>query len=233
MTEEDLGDAPAEKKPSKPDRRQLLAVVVVAIVGIAVFVWLSGRSENSVAEEPEGQDYAEVVFREANFSIELPGHWQFFEQRNPDPEIAMVAGEPGTQNNVRVRVSPLAEPVFITSTTPGEVVAEFQAEFDRFIDEGPEVVEVLRRQRVRIGSVQGWQYLYTFQDSVTGSEGVHSHLFLLGGPRLYVIVFQALPTENFAELAGTFDHIVASFKLLNEPSAAASPSPEPEAAATP
>lgn len=236
MTQEDREEAPIETKSSSLDRKRLLAVAVVVIVGIATFVWFSNRSEDPVAEDSEEQDFAEVVFEQSNFSIELPGHWQFFEQQNPDPQIAMVAGAPGTQNNVRVRVSPLAEPVFITSSTPSDVIAELQAEFDKFIDDGPDVVEVLRRQRVRIGSVQGWQYLYTFRDSVTGVEGVHSHIFLLGGPRLYVLVFQALPTENFAELAGTFDQIVASFKLLNEPSPAAggpSPEAEPEAAPAP
>ena len=236
MVTEEHSDAPPTGEPPKPDRTRLLVVLAVVVLGAGVFWFLSRSDEGPTASEEESAgDYATIEDPEAGFSIKLPRNWEFFEQERADPEIRMVVGATGTQNNLRVRVSPLAEPVVLTTETPENVIAELQAQFDRYIDEGEAVKEVLQRQRVNINGVQGWEYLYTFTDEPTGDEGVHSHFFLLGGERLYVLVFQVLPASNFEDYARTFDEIITSFELIDdeqpadneEPAASPSPSPQP------
>lgn len=216
-------DAPGEAEAPKPDRKRLLIVLAVVIAAVAVLLYANRPAEPGT-EEAASVEYHRIEFPDHGFSVRLPGNWEVFEQAQEDPQIVMVAGVSGTQNNVRIRVSPLAEPVVIDEQTPDSVIAEFQAQFDRFIDQGDGVKEVLNRQRIRVNGVHGWQYLYTFTNEPTGQEGIHSHIFLLGGPRMYVFVFQALPAENYGELAGTFDEIISSFELLgSEPS----PTPAP------
>lgn len=217
------GDSPA---PRKPDRKRLLIVLAVVVVG-ALVLFFSNRDDDTPAGE--GEESAELVpieDREAGYSLELPQNWQFFEQQQEDPQIRMVAGVSGTQNNLRVRAVPLPLPVVIDDATPDNVVAELQAQFDKYIDDGENVREVIQRQRVRINGVQGWWYLYSFNDSAGQEEGIHSHFFMLGGNQMYVLVFQVLPASNYGNYAGIFDEIISSFRLIN-PAASPSPSPSP------
>lgn len=220
------GDAPVDPQPSKPDRRRLFVVLAVVIVAAGVLLY-ANRSQPQAGEEEDGATFR-IEYPTHGFAVRLPGNWEIYEQE--DPQIVLVAGVSGTQNNVRVRVSPLPNPVAITDDTPESVIAELQAQFDAFIDSGEGVKEVLRRQRIRVSGAHGWQYLYTFTDEATGQEGIHSHIFLLGGTRMYVLVFQALPTSAYGEMAGTFDQILTSFELLRSE---ASPSPAEEASPSP
>lgn len=204
-------DAPTGPPAPRPDRKRLLIVLGVLLAAGALALYLN-RPEPA-AEEPE-TTFHRIEFPNEGFSIELPGNWEVFEQDQEDPQIVIVAGVSGTQNNVRIRVSPLPTPVAITDETPESVVAELQARFDAFIDRGEGVKEVLRRQRIKVDGLHGWQYLYTFTNEPTDQEGIHSHIFLLGGSRMYVLVFQALPTSSYGSLAGTFDEILSSFEIL-------------------
>ncbi len=217
-------DSDAQPKPEirKPDRRRLVIVVVVVILAGAVLAYANRPTDSGTKEA--SVEYHRIEFPDHGFSIRLPGNWEVFDESQDDPQIVMVAGVSGTQNNVRIRVSPLPQPAVIDDSTPESVIAEFQAQFDAFIDRGEGVKEVLRRQRIKVNGVHGWQYLYTFTNQPSGQEGIHSHIFLLGGSRMYVLVFQALPAANYGELAGTFDEIISSFELLRPE---ASPSPAP------
>ena len=213
--------------PKKPDRKRLLLVLGVLIVAAVVLFLANQEDPPPATDEEESIDMATIEDREGGFSIKLPDNWQFFEQQQQDPQIRMVVGEPGTQNNLRIRISPLAEPVVIDNTTPDNVLAEFQAQFDKFIDDGENVREVLQRQRVNINGVHGWWYLYSFNDSRGQEEGIHSHFFLMAGDKMYVLVFQVLPTSNYQRYARTFDQIITSFRLLGDEAASPSPSPSP------
>ncbi|CAN5837726.1 hypothetical protein BH23ACT12_BH23ACT12_24490 [soil metagenome] len=210
--------------PRKPDRKRLLVVLAVVVVA-ALVLFLANRDDNAPdGEEAASAEPVPIEDREAGYSLELPQNWQFFEQQQEDPQIRMVAGEPGTQNNLRVRAVPLPQPVVIDDNTAENVIAELQAQFDKYIDDGENVREVIQRQRVRINGIQGWWYLYSFNDSAGQEDGIHSHFFMLGGNKMYILVFQVLPASNYANYAGTFDDIIASFKLI-EPVAAPAPSP--------
>lgn len=200
-------------KSRKPDPKRLLIVLVVVLLAASV-LYIASRDEEPQVKAEDGVTLVPVEDREGGYSIELPTNWQLFEQEQEDPQIRMVAGDRSGQNNVRIRVSPLAQPVIIDSKTPDSVLAEFQAQFDKYIDDGENVREVIQRQRVNINGLQGWWYLYSFNDSRGQEEGLHSHFFLMGGSKLYVLVFQTLPASAYKDLAGTFDKMIASFKLL-------------------
>jgi len=215
-------EAPPKAEPAKPDRKRLLIVLVVVVIAGAVLFY-ANRPDAGTPPTSETQ-FHRIEFPEHGFSIRLPGNWEIFNESQNDPQIVMVAGVSGTQNNVRIRVTPLPEPVVINNETPESVIAELQAQFDRFIDEGDSVKEVLRRQRIRVNDVHGWQYLYTFTNEPTNQEGIHSHIFLLGGSRMYVLVFQALPTSAYGDMAGTFDEIFSSFELMR-PETTPTPAP--------
>ncbi|HEX2052382.1 MAG TPA: PsbP-related protein [Actinomycetota bacterium] len=222
MATQDTG-IPADNKARKFDRNRLLVVLAVVAVGIGIFLF-ANRSQEPAAKGEQEPEFFRIEFPDHRFSIRLPGDWEVFQPERQDPQIVLVAGVSGTQNNVRIRVSPLPQPVTITDTTPDSVVAEFQALFDGYIDQGEGVKEVIQRQRVKVDGLHGWQYLYTFTDTQTGEEGMHSHIFLLGGTRMYVIVFQALPTSNYGVMADTFDEIITSFEVMDSEQPTPSPS---------
>lgn len=225
--ETDVPSDSAPPEPGKPkkaaDRTRLLVVLGVVVVAAVVFFLANRNEDPEPAAKGGGVEFVNVEDREGRYTIDLPTTWQLFEQQQEDPQIRMVVGEPGTQNNLRVRVSPLPQPVVINQNTPDTVLAELQAQFDKYIDDGQNVREVIQRQRVNINGLQGWWYLYSFNDDAGNEEGFHSHFFLLGGDALYVLVFQTLPASDYPKYASTFDKMIASFKLL--PDRAPSPSP--------
>lgn len=220
------GNAPgAADKVRKPDRKRLLIVLSVLVVA-ALVLFFANRDDPTPAAKDDSTEMVPIEDRDDGFAIDLPGNWIFLEQEQADPQIRMVVGDEATQNNLRVRVSPLPQPVVVTDDTPDNVVAELQAQFDRYIDSGENVREVIQRQRVKINGVHGWWYLYTFNNAGGAEEGVHSHFFMLGGEKLYTLVFQVLPATAYEKYAATFDEIISSFKIL-DPEASPAPSASP------
>lgn len=211
-------------KVKKPDRKRLLIVVAVVVLG-GVVLFLANRDEPAPAAKDDSSEMVPIEDRDDGFAMDVPGNWVFLEQEQEDPQIRMVVGEEGApQNHLRVRVSPLPQPVVLTEDTPDNVVAELQAQFDRYIDNGENVREVIQRQRVKINGTYGWWYLYSFNNAGGEEEGVHSHFFMLGGDRLYTLVFQVLPAKSYGKYAGTFDKMISSFRVLDpDASPAASP----------
>lgn len=226
MATQDTATPAEEPKERKFDRKRLLIVAAVVVVGVAALLW-ANRPEEPVATERE-VEYFRIEFPDHRFSLELPGDWEVFEPEQADPQLVLVAGVSGTQNNLRIRVTPLPVPVSITDTTPDNEIAEFQAQFDQYIDQSEDVSEVIRRLRIKVDGVHGWSYLYTFNDPRSGQEGIHSHIFLLNENRMYVLVFQALPASAYGEMAGVFDKILTSMEFMND-SEVASPAPSPSA----
>ena len=79
---------------------------------------------------------------------------------------------------------------------------------------------------MKINGVHGWWYLYTFNNAGGEEEGVHSHFFMLGGEKLYTLVFQVLPATAYEKYAATFDEIISTFEIL-DPAASPAPSESP------
>lgn len=220
------GNAPnAADKVRKPDRKRLL--IVLAVLGVAALVlFFANRDAPAPAAKDDSTEMVPIEDRDDGFAIDLPGNWVFLEQEQEDPQIRMVVGDEATQNNLRLRISPLPQPVVVNDDTPDNVIAGLQAQFDQYIDNGENVRKVIQRQRVKINGVQGWWYLYTFNKAGGEEEGVHSHFFMLGGEKLYTLVFQAIPATAYEKYAATFDKIISSFEILDrEASPAPSASP--------
>jgi hypothetical protein len=225
-TDVPTGNAPqSADKIRKPDRKRLLLVLAV-VVAAAVVLFLANRDEPAPAAKDDSVEMFSIEDRDDGFAIDLPGNWVFLEQERVDPQIRMVVGEQGTQNNLRVRVSPLPQPVVVNDDTPDTVVAQLQGQFDQYINTGENVRDVMQRSRVKINGVHGWWYLYSFNNAGGEEEGVHSHFFMLGGDKLYTLVFQVLPASGYPKYAATFDKMISSFEILN-PGSAASPEASP------
>lgn len=220
------GNAPnAADKVRKPDRKRLLIVLAVLVVA-ALVLFFANRDDPAPAAKDDSTEMVPIVDRDDGFAIDLPANWIFLEQEQADPQIRMVVGDEATQNNLRLRVSPLPQPVVVNDDTPDTLVAELQAQFDQYIDSGENVRDVIQRQRVKINGVHGWWYLYTFNNAGGEEEGVHSHFFMLGGDKLYTLVFQVLPATAYEKYAATFDRIITSFEIL-DPEASPAPSGSP------
>jgi hypothetical protein len=67
------------------------------------------------------------------------------------------------------------------------------------------------RQRLQVGDVPGYLYLYGYTDPA-GRSWMHWHLILFAGSRLYALVFQA-PTAAGERYVAVFDRIAASFRV--------------------
>lgn len=199
-----------------PGLKRFAAALIAAVVGFGALALYaqaeSGRRKSAASQ----QSFVRFEDRESGFALSYPRIWRRLEERavDLDPQVRLLVGRLGTDNNLRVRVIPLQVPVVINDQTPAEDMAALQAELDKLIDQGQDVGRVIKRDRVTVNGVPGWWYLYTFNDKETKKQGIHSHFFLFGGRNLYILVFQALPVGQYDTLAGTFDRILQSFTLL-------------------
>jgi len=75
-------------------------------------------------------------------------------------------------------------------------------------------VRIVQQKPVTLSGSQGYFYLYTFTDTASGQEGVHSHFFLFRGRTMHTFVFQALPSGSFGAAAADFDRIAQSYRPL-------------------
>lgn len=204
-----------------------LVAAAVALGTLALYARAESGKRKSAASRQ--QSYIRFEDREAGFALSYPRSWRRLEANTGglDPQVRLLVGRLGTDNNLRVRVIPLQAPVVINDQTPAEDIAALQAELDKFIDQGQDVREVIRRDRVTVNGVPGWWYLYSFNDKETKKQGIHSHFFLFGTRNLYILVFQALPVSQYELIAGTFDRILQSFTVLEQKQTPPASSPTP------
>ena len=210
----------------RPRSLLIASVVGLALLSVALFVVLgqrdgggpaagpnpgtspsSGASPDSGASpNPSGGATAETAFvdyrdPDGRFTLQYPETWQPVESTSPDIALLLV-GPDGGSMLVRV-LPPLPQPIDPTN------IADVKAVTDVVV-RGPSV-QILQEEPINLSGVQGYYYLYTFQDEQ--QEGVHSHFFLFQGTTVHTLVFQALPSESFSALASTFDRIALSYKL--------------------
>ena len=74
-------------------------------------------------------------------------------------------------------------------------------------------VTVLQQQSINIQGIAGYYYFYTLpKDPTTGVTLVHSHYFIFPPTHMVSLTFQTTD-HDFAQLAPTFDQVVASLHL--------------------
>ncbi|HUR17886.1 MAG TPA: hypothetical protein VMZ51_02980 [Acidimicrobiales bacterium] len=207
----------------------LLPLLVIAIVVAAFAV----KSNTDKAVDKVKTSPAFVTFRDKNtgFTIKYPNKWKRAERA--DPEIRLLVRDEGL-DSLLVRVARTAAP-FPADLTGDEAkqVADVVLKRETFAPE-----RILREQAVNVNGAPGYYYLYTFDEEVktdSGTQkvqGVHAHYIVFSGRRVFVLVFQALPTANFDKLAATFDAMAESFGVSPLASDAPDVTAAPDPAAT-
>lgn len=230
--EEDEEEADPTPATGAAPRRRPLPAWAQVVAGIAVLAvlggayWLGQRDASQPeapattpsTAAPEGDDpagtptttsefeLAEYEDAEDGFSFSYPAEWEFLELTGEDPNVRLVLSA-GGQDSFLVRVEQLDSEV-----TTDQQLVDINAVTDGAIAE-VEGARILQEQQIELGGLPGYYYLYQFTDSETGLEGAHVHYFLFQGSTMYVLVFQALPTENFEPLVPAFDVVTESFRV--------------------
>ncbi len=188
----------------------VLAVGIVAIGAFAGQQLVARRQPPTAASEtaspPSSQDTEFVEFRDESLglSISYPANWTRI-PRPSDPQVLLLAaGSP--QESFLLRAIALGAPI------PPEKIPEMRVLTDQMVTSGAGVKLLAEPRQVELSRLPGYYYFYSFQDAQTGQTGAHAHYFLVKGDRLIVLVFQALPLEEFPRLAPLFDRIAESFR---------------------
>lgn len=147
-----------------------------------------------------------VEFRDdkAGWAISYPADWVRLPPDPADPDVALVVSESNHRGSIKARVIDLGKPV---------EEAKIPELTDKLVmTDGVQMIT--QPTPVRQAGLPGMFYFYSFKDSASGQEGVHSHYFLFKGPTMISFVFQALPKDDFPRLAGLYDEVIGSFRVL-------------------
>lgn len=157
--------------------------------------------------QPTGTDEGALdTFRDgvAGFEIAHPADWSRLE--SADPQVRLVV-TPDGENSALVRVVDL----------DFDVGEEERSTLRDLTDELVGVSETTRilvgPEEIELAGADGYYYLYSFADEGSDRQGLHGHYFLFRERRMYALVFQALPEDEFDRLAPVFDAMAESFRL--------------------
>jgi hypothetical protein len=181
----------------------LLAVAAASVLALLVGIWLAGSLLSSDASTPRADH---VHFRDdvSKVSIDYPATWTRTALATPDPEIPLVVvGDGGTRMTLRIAVVGIA--AVTKKTLP--VAREYT---DYLLGQDPRVKQFVDPVAVDLGGLPGWRYRYTL--GVGARRAAHDHYFLFKSPFMIQLVFEALPPDHLAAVAGTFDRIAATFE---------------------
>lgn len=206
-----------------------LAILAVVLVAVLILALTTGGGDEPSASPTSTttapRSTAPTLPAEAlttyhddatGFSMQYPTSWQ--RQQTPVSELRLVV-TPGQGEAVSVRVNTTEQ-----ATTP-ENLGNVKAITDGSVGSNP-TAKVLRQAAVTVNGLIGYWYLYTFTDEASRLEGVHVHYFLFKDHNMYSVVFQVLPTDDFARFEGIFDQMIQSFKV--DPAAPAQPTTVPQ-----
>ncbi|MBW3556044.1 MAG: hypothetical protein KY454_03795 [Actinobacteria bacterium] len=193
-----------------------MALGALALMAVLVGAFLLGQRASeptapaqpapstSSAPRPVPADFVTYTDSDAGFSLKHPNTWRRVPTEDlqvPDPPNLVLS--PGGLDYVSVRVTELEGKV------GPDNVGDLKAVTDAIISEAE--VRVLEQRSVTVNGMVGYYYLYTFSDTASKQEGLHSHYFLFRDNKMYAVVFQAVPAEAIRRLEPTFDAIRDSF----------------------
>jgi hypothetical protein len=210
------------KNAMSKKRASVIAVGAVLAVGLgtSAAIWgpelfASGQPAKTAGTTDKAGASAKALptgfssFRsdQAGFEMAYPSSWTKLSPK--DPQVLLLASQ-GTQDTVLVRASELQEAV-----GPQQLPTVRQLT-DKLVTSNKSVQMITEPKQLDLGGLPGFFYFYSFKDSSSGQEGVHSHFFLFNGKTMISMVFQTLPRERFASVAPTFDKIAASFHAVKK-----------------
>lgn len=189
----------------------VLAVVVLLIGGFLTWQLINSDSKAvtqvagaQIAPDPKNPALATFNDTETGFRMSFPAAWGT--QRTGSADVRLVAG-PGGGNLMSVRVVTLD-----TGSAGPPTPISLKPYLDTIVNEPG--VTMLQQTQVTISNIPGWNYVYTFKDTTTNTQGVHTQFFLIRGNRLYSIVFQALPQSDFSTLAPVYQQVIGSLQFF-------------------
>jgi hypothetical protein len=212
-------DEEIDDRRSKTRRQVVLLSVltaVVVIIGVTAFLLSRGATDKGNAANPAPTSTLATLapsqlqeFRdnETGFTIKLPRTWR--QLGAPLADVRLVADAGGSEG-LQVRIWPIDTP----ATT--ENIVNYKAFTDNIVLRVP-TARLLQQQLVTLNGKLTYYYIYTFKDEASGQEGVHAHYFVFEGNRVFMLVFQAVPAEDFARQAGIFDQVAESFVVEPRP----------------
>ena len=219
----------------------LLSILTAVVVGLVVYAFVlrpeapTGTTQGptpttTIDPEAPGTTLPASAFTtytsaEDGFTIAYPKDWPLL----PVGDEGGLALDAGGADAVDVRLVQRME-----GATTAENLADVKAVTDGIVGLNP-TARILKQQAITVDGMPGYYYLYTFIEPETGAQGAHAHYFLFRGRNMYTLVFQALPQDGFAPLAGVFDQIAGSFKTRPDtapPEPTASSTVPPEATTT-
>ena len=197
----------------------VLSVLTVTIVAVAVLAFVLSRPALDRGEQAGGNvapptsvrtppTLAESEFQgyrddDAGFSLRYPKTWLRYVPPASDIRLAVAINPPST-DGFWVRVLP------IQTEATQQNIQNFKAVTDAVVF-GDQRNKLIQEQLVLVNNRLAYYYLYTFEDDITRNQGIHAHYFIFDGLRMFSLVFQSVPTDNFTRQAGIFDQIAESF----------------------
>ncbi len=202
------------------NRKRLLAVVAGVLVvgaglgtlGWAVGQWMLAPEEpppapaagpSSPARLPPG--FTEFRHPPTGFALAYPADWRRLQ--SADPQVLLIAAR-NPQESFLVRVVELDSPV-----GPAELPAAKQLT-DQIVKSNQSVQLLTEPAQIELAGLPGYFYFYSFADPGSEQRGAHSHFFVFKERKMIILVFQAVPVEQFPQMAPTFDQITSSFRVL-------------------
>lgn len=181
------------------------------------------------SEEASEVEKVTIVDKGAGVSVSIPESWTVFTD-NSDEELPVdaLSGPEGDQivrddplhvrliagfsedNLMSLRVKPLLEEIPPKEQLSVEELQVMQGYIDRYLL-GPQVA-VAEKNPTNVQGKLAWRYIYPYEDSQTGQEGIHIHYFIFDGAKVTSLVFQALPSDAMRELAPIFDEVLKTYE---------------------
>ena len=110
------------------------------------------------------------------------------------------------KNAFSIQTFPLDRPVAISN------LGDMRAVTDAILSSPNAKLTVLDVRQVEIAGLPAIYYLYYFPSGK--KRGIHAHYFIFDGARMHALIFQIVPATDFADYAGQFDQVVASFEPM-------------------
>jgi hypothetical protein len=179
--------------------------VVDSPAGLAV----SGSTATTTTTTVPAAELLEFRDEANGWAISYPKSWNRLQPK--EAAVSLVVSEQPAERNtggsILARGVTLAAPVTESNLATAREVTDG-------IVAGDGIRHVTEPKMLSQAGLPGYFYFYAFTDPASGQEGVHSHYFLFKGSTMISFVFQALPKEDFQRLAGLFDQVIGSFRML-------------------